>query len=86
MSRADRYSNNTNASDVVSVRDWKSLYNVLTHLAPFSLTVDRYVTPIWCAIGVLGNLVSVVNYLIACHVLYMLEDRKAGCLTDRQGF
>ncbi|CAG5136113.1 unnamed protein product, partial [Candidula unifasciata] len=56
MLNAVPYSNHTNSSDIVIVRDWKSLYYVLTHLAPFSLTVDRYVTPIWCAIGVLGNL------------------------------
>ncbi|KAK7008701.1 G-protein coupled receptor 142 [Biomphalaria glabrata] len=50
--------NVTNESQVINVRDWKTLYFVLTHLAPFSLAVDRYVTPIWCVIGILGNLVS----------------------------
>ncbi|GFO37801.1 orphan G-protein coupled receptor 50 [Plakobranchus ocellatus] len=53
------FSNFTNFSDIVIVRDWKTLCYVLSELAPFSLAVDRFVTPIWCVMGVLGNLISV---------------------------
>ncbi|KAK3719173.1 hypothetical protein RRG08_009688 [Elysia crispata] len=51
-------SNSSNVSDIVLVRDWKTLCYVLSELAPFSLAVDRFVTPIWCVVGFIGNLVS----------------------------
>ena len=47
-----------NSNEVYYVADWECLHFALEVLAPLSLAVDKYVTPVWCLVGVIGNAVS----------------------------
>ncbi|ESO87568.1 hypothetical protein LOTGIDRAFT_166448 [Lottia gigantea] len=42
----------------VRINSWKDLSKVLEYHVPFALYLDKYCTPVWCFIGIIGNLVS----------------------------
>lgn len=49
-----------NTTDVnIVIKSWKDLYLVVLYYVPVAIAIDRFATPVWCAIGLLGNLISV---------------------------
>ncbi|XP_067664819.1 probable G-protein coupled receptor B0563.6 [Haliotis asinina] len=59
-------SNNSTVSSptAVEINRWDDLSLVLRAYVPFALDIDKYVTPVWCAIGIIGNIVSAKVWLL----------------------
>ncbi|XP_041374238.1 lysophosphatidic acid receptor 6-like [Gigantopelta aegis] len=44
--------------EIINVTGWDVLARVLETHVPSALKIDKYVTPVWCVIGILGNVFS----------------------------
>ncbi|KAK7496064.1 hypothetical protein BaRGS_00012765 [Batillaria attramentaria] len=54
----DLYNYTAYNESVVEINSWRDLYMVVNYYIPLALSVDRFLTPVLCVIGFVGNAIS----------------------------